>query len=228
MPYGTIINALAIVLGSLIGLLLNKNIPEKIKLIVFEGLGLSTILIGIQMAVAVENILAITFSILLGGVIGEWIDLEEHIESTGRHIKDHVHSHNRLFTQGFVTASALFCVGAMAILGPVQEGINGDRTILYTKALLDGFTSIAFAATYGAGVMFAAVPILIYQGSITLLSNPLRDTLSPSMINQLTATGGIIIIGIGLHLLGLKKVKVTNMLPSLFIILWLSFIMEFF
>lgn len=226
MPIGTLINALAIVIGSLIGILLNKNIPEKIKLIVFEGLGLSTILIGIQMAIEVENILAVTFSILIGGVIGEGIDLEHYIETAGQKIKDHIHSHNKQFTQGFVTASVLFGIGAMAILGPIQEGISGDRTILYTKALLDGFTSIAFAATYGIGVMFAAIPILLYQGGITLLSSPLQEILSESMINQLTATGGILIIGIGLHLLGLKKVKVTNMLPSLFIVVWLSAILE--
>ena len=226
MPIGSIINAGAIIAGSSVGLLLHKGIPNKVKHIVFQALGLSTVLIGVQMALKVQNILIVIFSLLLGAIAGEVINLEGNVEKFGNLLKKSVKSDNHLFTDGFVAASVLFCIGALAILGPLNEGLKGDRTILLTKSLLDGFSSIAFASTYGIGVMFSVIPLLIYQGSITFLSSYLQPIMTPVVISQLTAVGGLLIIGIGLSLLEIKKIKVTNMLPALLLVIILSIIIK--
>jgi uncharacterized membrane protein YqgA involved in biofilm formation len=222
MPIGTFINAGAIIVGSFIGLLLHKGIPDKIKTIVFQALGLSTILIGVQMALKVQDILVVIFSLLLGAIIGEIINLENNVEKFGNWLKKSVKSDNHLFTDGFCGSSVLFCIGALAILGPLNEGLKGDRTILLTKSLLDGFSAIAFASTYGIGVMFSVIPLLIYQGGITVFSSYLQSIMTPLVISQLTAVGGLLIIGIGFNLLEIKKIKVTNMLPALLLVIILS------
>lgn len=224
MPLGTFINVAAIIVGSLIGLLLHKNIPDRIKLIVFQGLGLSTLLIGFQMAFKTDNILVVIFSILIGGIIGEAIDLDRYVERAGDFLKHKIKSRHEHFTIGFMAATLIYCVGAMAILGPMNEGLKGDRTLMYTKAMLDGFTSIALSATYGIGVIFSIIPVLLYQGSITLLSSSVQQLASTHIINQLTAVGGLMILGIGLNLLDIKKIKVTNLLPALLVVVALSFV----
>lgn len=220
--YGTIVNSAAIVIGSIIGVLFQHKFPKKIQLIVFQGLGLSTLLIGIQMALKVENILALIFSLIIGGIIGESLDLDLRMEHFGNWLKHKVKSKDTQFTDGFVAASILFCVGAMAILGSLDEGIRGDRTVLFTKSILDGFASIALAASMGIGVAFSALPIFLYQGSVTILSGYTQNFFTPTMIQQLTAVGGLLIVGISMNILEIKKIKVTNLLPSLILIVIFS------
>ncbi len=220
--YGTIVNSIAIVIGSVIGVLFQHRFPKKIQQIVFQGLGLSTLLIGTQMALKVENILTLIFSLVIGGIIGESINLDLRMEHFGNWIKSKIKSKDVKFTDGFVAASILFCVGAMAILGSLDEGIRGDRTVLYTKSILDGFASIALAASMGIGVAFSVIPIFLYQGGITILSNHVQSLFSSQMIQQLTSVGGLLIVGISFNLLEIKKIKVTNLLPSLILIVLFS------
>jgi hypothetical protein len=218
MPLGTIINILAVILGSFIGLCLKSHISPKIHQRVFQGIGLTTLLIGMQMALKVENLLLLIFSILLGAITGEAIDLEKHLDNLANRLKKKLGSQSSTFTQGLITAFLIFCIGSLTILGALDEGIRGDHTLLLTKSTLDGFTSIALSATYGLGVMFSVIPMLIYQGGITLLAGQFQSLFTPVLINQLTAVGGILILGLGLNLLEIKQIKITNMLPALVIV----------
>ena len=215
MPLGTIINVLAVILGSLLGLCLKSRIPPKIHQRVFQGIGLATLLIGLQMALKVENLILLIFSILFGAIVGEALDLEKRLDSLAEILKKKLKSQSSSFTQGLITAFLIFCIGSLTILGALDEGIRGDHTLLLAKSTLDGFTSIALAATYGLGVMFSVIPMLIYQGTITLLARQFQNLFTPILINQLTAVGGILILGLGLNLLEIKQIKITNMLPAL-------------
>ena len=218
LPVGTLANAAAIIVGSLIGFLLGKRFTEGIRNIVFQGLGLATLAIGIQMALKFQNPLVIIFSILIGGIVGEIIGLEDWLERLGRRIKETLKSKNESFTDGFISASLLFCIGSMAIVGSFDEGLRGDSSILLTKSILDGFASIALAATYGLGVLFSFVPILLYQSGLTFFAAGSKDFLSPLMINELTALGGLLIVGIAFNLLNIKEIKIGNLLPSLVVL----------
>ncbi|QJB56530.1 DUF554 domain-containing protein [Pseudodesulfovibrio sp. zrk46] len=215
LPTGSIVNALAIIAGSAIGCWLQSRFPERIRSIVFQGLGLCVLLIGIQMALKVENILIVIFSVLLGGITGELIRMDTILERLGNWVKKKIGSKNEQFTNGLVTTSLIFCIGAMAIIGSLEEGINGDATILYTKSILDGFASIAFAATYGSGVLFSFIPVLLYQGFMTIGASFFQQYFSELMIAQVTGCGGLLIIGIGINLLELTEVRLANLLPSL-------------
>jgi uncharacterized membrane protein YqgA involved in biofilm formation len=222
MPVGTFINTIAVIIGSCLGLFFHKSIPEKVKSIFFQATGLSTILIGIQMGLKVENLLVVIFGLIIGGAIGELINLEMLIEKLGNKLKSLVHSSNEKFTDGLTTSFLIFCIGSMTIVGSLNEGISGDRSLLLTKSLLDGFTSIALASTYGIGVLFSAIPLLIFQSSLTLSASSLQQYFSPYMIAQITAVGGLLIVGIGINLLEIKRIKVTNLLPSLIVVAILS------
>ncbi|MFP4070914.1 MAG: DUF554 domain-containing protein [Desulfovibrionales bacterium] len=215
MPIGTLVNVLAIIVGSLIGTLFNKSLSERMRTIVFQGLGLCVIIIGIQMALTVQELLILVFSILLGAVTGEALNLERQLERIGGGLKKRFGSEDSRFTDGFVTASLIFCVGSMAVLGALDDGIRGDHTILFTKSVLDGVACIPLASTFGIGVAFSALPILIYQGGITLLASQAQSFFTPEILGQITAVGGVLILGIGINLLGLMRVRVTNMLPAL-------------
>jgi len=215
IPFGSIVNGIAIIAGSLIGLLLHRSFPARIKDIVFQGIGLSILVIGIQMALSVSDVLALVFSVLIGAVIGEALGLEDRLERAGGWIKARLGSSDERFTQGMVTATLIFCVGSMAIVGAIDEGIRSDPSLLYTKSVLDGFTSVALASTYGVGVLFSFVPVLLYQGALTLLAYQAQGLFPTAAIAQLTATGGVLIIGLGLNLLEIKRIRVTNLLPCL-------------
>jgi uncharacterized membrane protein YqgA involved in biofilm formation len=215
LPVGTLANVGAIVAGSAIGMLLGQRFPQNIRTIVFQGLGLSVLVIGLQMAFKMDGPLVIIFSILIGGIIGEAIGLEERFASLGNLLKARLKSRNPKFTDGLVTASLIFCIGSMAIIGSFDEGLRGDHTVLLTKALLDGFASIALAATYGSGVVFSAVPLFLYQYGLTLFAGMFQSFFSPAIISQLTATGGLMIVAIGINLLELKYIKLSNFLPAL-------------
>ncbi len=222
MPIGTFINIFAVCIGSIIGLLLRKNFPENIKHIVFQGLGLCTLLIGMQMALQVKDPLILIFSILIGGILGEVTKLDKRIDHVSEQIKKRFAAKDATFTQGLVTAFLIFCIGSMSIVGSLNEGISGDRSLLLTKSVLDGFTSIALASTYGIGVLFSIIPMLLFQGSITLFAHSFQGVFTLLLLAQLTSTGGILILGIGLNLLEIKKIKVINLLPALGVVVILS------
>lgn len=223
---GTIVNVIAVVAGSLLGVFLKGRFPEKVKEIIMQGLGLASCLIGIQMALESKNILIVIFSLVIGGICGELIGIEKKLNGAGAYIQRKLAREDDLFIQGFVQASLVFCIGAMAIMGSIQDGINNDPTILYNKSIMDGFASIAFAASTGVGVLFSAIPVLLYQGGITLLASIVARFLSEAMILEMTATGGLLIFAIGLNLLKIGKIKVGNLLPSLlFAILFSAFIL---
>lgn len=212
---GTIVNLVAIVIGSLIGIFFKEKFSRRLQEIVMQGLGLAVLLIGIQMALESKNILIIIFSLVLGGLTGESIDIEKRLNKIATYIKNSFSSEDDHFVQGFVQASLVFCVGAMAIMGSIQDGLNNDPTILFNKAILDGFASIAFASTSGIGVIFSTIPVFLYQGGISILSSIIAKYLTDSIIIEMTATGGLLILAIGLNLMGISKLKVGNLLPSL-------------
>ena len=222
MPIGTFVNIIAVIVGSVIGLLLGSKFPEKIKIIAFQALGLISLLIGMQMALKVENPLTLIFAVLIGAILGEWVNLENVFDKAGNFLKQKVKSKNDKFTEGLVTSFLIFCIGSMTIVGSINEGVSGDRTLLLTKSILDGFTAIALASTMGVGVLFSIIPMLILQGGLTLFAGLFQSFFTPTLINQLTATGGILILGIALNILEIKKVKVVNMLPALLIVIFLT------
>ncbi len=223
IPIGTLVNAGAIVAGGLVGLLFHGRFPDRVKRVVFQALGLAVLTIGLQMALKMDRPLVVVFSLVLGGIIGELCRLEERLEALGDAVKALTRSSNALFTDGLVTASLIYCVGSMAILGSLDEGLRNDPTILLTKATLDGFASIPLASTYGVGVLFSALPVLLYQGGMTLLADSVRAVVTPSLLSQITATGGLLIVCIGINLLELTRIKVSNFLPALAAAALLSF-----
>lgn len=226
MPIGTLINALTVVIGCTIGITLRQNFPEKIKQIVFQGLGLASLLIGIQMALKGDNILLIIFSLLIGGILGQAVDLELRLEQIGDKVKKLLHSDNTVFTEGLITAFLLFCIGPLTILGAFNEGLRGDHTLLFTKALLDGFSSIALSATFGSGVLVSIIPLLIYQITLTLAAGALKGIFTPHIIAGFTAIGGLLVVGIAINLLEIRKIRVANFLPALVIVILLSLIIK--
>jgi uncharacterized membrane protein YqgA involved in biofilm formation len=215
---GTLVNTATVLLGSTLGLLIGSKLTEKIKTMVMHALGLSTLLIGMQMAFKTENILFVIGSLAVGGIVGELIGLEEWLESLGEFIKKKVKSKSGSFVLGFVTSSLVFCIGPMTIVGSIQDGVKGDAGLLFAKSVLDGFASLIFASTLGVGVVFSSLTVLIFQGGLTILGSKLSFLLRPEVLDELVATGGLIIVGIGFYLLGIKKIKVGNFLPALFVV----------
>jgi uncharacterized membrane protein YqgA involved in biofilm formation len=198
---GTIVNVIAIIAGSLVGLFFARFFTERIRTVIMQGLALSIILIGLTMAVKTTNILIVIGSMVLGGATGELLRIEEHLDSLGERLKRRFRSSSATFVTGFVTASLVFCVGAMAVVGSLDEGIRHDSHILFAKSLLDGVASIAFASTLGVGVIFSAITVFIYQGTLTILGMFFGTLLSETMVAELTASGGLLILGIGLNVL---------------------------
>jgi len=221
---GTLVNTLTVIIGSLIGLGVGSRLPDKVKQMVMYGLGLCTLLIGFKMALKAEQILLVIGSLVVGGIIGEILDIEAWLEQLGEKIKKKIKSDSGNFVVGFVTASLVFCVGPMTVVGSIEDGIRGDPSILYAKSVLDGFASIAFASGLGIGVLFSAVTVLVYQGLLTLLGQKLSFLLNQHVLNELTATGGLMIVGIGLLLLDIKRIRVGNFLPALVIVVILALI----
>ena len=217
MPWGTIANTAAIIAGSLIGTFLKKRFPDHIKKIVFQAIGLATIVIGINMALASQKIVLLVFSMIIGGIIGEIIRLETHIEGMAGKLKNLIKTSSPGFSEGLISAFLIFCMGSMTIIGSIDEGLTGNHSILLTKSVLDGFTSIALASTYGIGVLFSSLLVFIFQGGITLLAQYSRAFFTDMLIAQLTSVGGIMIIGLGLNILGIQKIKILNLLPALLV-----------
>lgn len=218
LPLGTIVNALAVILGSSVGLLLRRGLPERMRGIVFQGIGICTLLIGMQLALKVENLLVLVFAVLLGGLLGEWARLEDRLKDLGERLRQRLKSSEGRFTEGLLMAFLIFCVGSMTVVGALEEGTTGNPQLLYVKSVLDGFTSIALAATYGIGVLFSVVPLLLYQIGLTLLAGAIEPLLGAAVLSQMTAVGGVLILGIALNVLEIRTVRVTNFLPALLIV----------
>ena len=212
---GTIVNTATVISGSLIGVMIGRHLPQRLKTIVMQALGLAVILIGLQMALSVKYLLLTIGCLLLGALTGEWIDIEGQVEKIGQWLKSRARSESSSFVEGFVTASVLYCTGAMVIVGSIQDGTIGDPTTLYVKSMLDGVASIALASSLGIGVAFSSLTVLAVQGSITLLASKLLFLQDPRVLNAVTATGGLMILGIGINLLDLKKIPVGNLVPAL-------------
>jgi uncharacterized protein len=213
---GTFLNVGTVIAGSILGALAGSKLPAGMRQTVLHGLGLVTLLIGFQMAVGTQNILVVLGAVLLGGITGEALKIEERLESLGDYFQEKFsRGSEHTFAQGFVTASLVFCVGPMAILGSISDGLTGDYRLLSIKAVLDGFASIAFAASLGWGVLLSFLVILVYQGSITLFATTLSTILTEPMIAEMTATGGLIIVGIGTRLLDIAQLRLANFLPAI-------------
>jgi uncharacterized membrane protein YqgA involved in biofilm formation len=219
----TFINCGLIILGSLLGLLLRDRISARFTTIVTQVLALCVLSIGFSSAIATNNTLCVIVCIVLGSLLGEALRIEERLDDFGNFLRSRLirgdgGEHSR-FTEGFVTASVLFCVGAMAVMGAIEAGVNGNYSILISKSVIDGITAITFAAAMGIGVAFSAIPILLYQGGLTLLAGFVSVFLTGPMITEMSAVGGVIIVGIGINMLGFtsKKLKVGNMLPAIFL-----------
>lgn len=212
---GTLVNAATVLVGAGLGLMLKKGIPEKYQKTVMQGVALSVGLIGLQMAFKTQNILIVIISMVVGALIGEKINIDKWLNKVGDELTEKLGSQYGNVGQGFVTASLVFCVGAMAIVGSIQDGLTGDSSTLYAKATLDGITSAVFASSMGIGVAFSSVAILIYQGMITLLAASFGDILSTSSITEMTAVGGLLIVAISLLMLEIKQIRVANLLPAI-------------
>ena len=220
---GTLVNVAAITIGSVVGLLLQKGIEEKYQKIVLQALGLAVLVIGFQMAEKSLNILIVILSLAIGALIGEYLDLDGKLNRFGGKLgAKFANGDAGRFSEGFVTASLMYCVGAMAIVGALQDGLTGDSSTLYAKSLLDGVSSVVFSSTLGIGVLFSAASVFIYQGVITLMASAVSAWLSPEMIAEMTATGGILIIAISINMLEIAKIKIASLLPAILIALLIA------
>ncbi len=216
---GTIINALAILLAGLVGLMLRKGLPENMSKSMQDGLGLLVMIIGIQFAFKAENLAIVGISLALGAIIGEWRQWEAKLNSLGEVLQRRFgNGEDNQFVKGFVSASLLFCIGAMAVIGALEDGLTGNYQILLVKSILDGIFSLIFAASMGVGVLFSALPVFIYQGTISLAAQVIKPILTDPMLNNITALGGVLIAGLGLNLVGVTRIRVANLLPGIIIV----------
>ncbi|GAP15121.1 uncharacterized membrane protein, possible Na+ channel or pump [Longilinea arvoryzae] len=220
---GTLINAGAVIFGSLLGNLLGARIPERVRTTVVSGFGLFTLGYGIQMFIKTQNALVVVGAILIGSLLGEWWQIDQHLANLGVWLEGKFNNggnntSSKRFIKGFLTASLVFCVGPMAILGSIQDGLTGDSSVLVVKAILDGFAAMAFASTLGLGVIFSAPLLLVYQGSISLLAVQMQSLVSNAMITEMSAAGGLILVGLTIgSLLELRPIRSANFLPALVI-----------
>ena len=222
--WGNLINTASIIVGGLIGIVFHRTLPQRYQAIIFQGMGLFIVALGISMSIKMEHVLISVFSLLLGGLTGELLKIDKQINTFGEWLKRSLNFKTEKFTNGFVSTSLIYCTGAMAVLGAIEEGTGNFPTILLTKSAMDGFSSIAFAATLGVGVIFSAVPVFIYQGAIVLVTFLFADTVNMEIINELSAVGGMLIVGLGFNILEIKEIKVVNLLPSLIFVIVLMMI----
>ncbi len=215
--WGTVVNVAAILLGGLVGLLLKKGIPERISGTLMMGVGFCVIYIGIRGSMDGENTLVVVLSVVLGAALGQWLDLDARLKRLGERAEarfGNAQSGNGRLAQGFVSASLLFCVGTMAIVGSLQSGLQGNHEMLYLKSLLDAISSVVFAATLGAGVLLSAVTVFVYQGSITLLAQMVAPYLGDAVVAEMNCVGSLLLIGLALNLLKVADIKVANFVPA--------------
>ena len=211
------VNSLSIVVGGLIGLVFRGGIPEKYSNTVMHAIGLAVILIGLKTAFDTDAILVVIISLAVGSVLGELLRIEERLDRLGNWIGRGLSRDGAGISKGFVSASLLYCVGAMAVVGSLESGLTGNHQTLFAKSVLDGIGSILFASTLGVGVLFSAVSVFLYQGFITVAASSLKPFLVPEVVSQMSAVGGLLIVAIGIGLLEIKKIRIGNMLPAVFI-----------
>jgi uncharacterized membrane protein YqgA involved in biofilm formation len=227
---GTLANTGAVIAGAAIGLIFKKALPEKYQTIYFQAVGLFTLLLGVKMSLGFSFPLLVVLSLVLGGFIGTALKLDEKMDNLGAWIKKLTGSKNDKFTEGLVTAFLLFCMGAMTITGAIDEGLSGKTSeILLTKSIMDFFSAIMLASVLGIGVLFSAIPLLIFQGGITLLVTLFGKDIPGVIINEMIVVAGIILIGLGINLLEIKKIKIINLLPALVLIclfVWLKMLIN--
>jgi uncharacterized membrane protein YqgA involved in biofilm formation len=215
---GTILNVITVLIGGSLGTALGQRLPDKTRQTVMHGLGLVTLAVGLHMTLDTANILIVMGSVLLGSMVGEWWQLEERLQAAGDALQARVKvGTGGTLAQGFVTASLIFCVGPMTILGSIQDGLVGDYSLLAIKSLLDFFAALALASSLGVGVLFAAVTVLVFQGGLSLLARLAQVGMTAAMIAEMTATGGVLIMGIGIVLLDIKRIRLASYLPGIFI-----------
>ncbi|MEG9298432.1 DUF554 domain-containing protein [Mangrovibacillus sp. Mu-81] len=219
---GTIVNGICIIIGTLLGVFLHR-IPENMKGTVMKAIGLAVVVLGLQMGLKSDNFLIVIISLALGAAWGEWMNLEDKLNAVGIWLEKKLGSKKETsISQGFVTATLIFVIGAMAVIGALDSGIRGDHDVLYTKSIIDGFTSLILTTTLGIGVMFSAVPVVLYQGLIALFATQIHQwvpqELMDAYIVEMTATGGIMIFAIGLNLIGITKIRVANLLPGIIVV----------
>lgn len=214
---GTVVNTLAIVVGGAVGLIFKNIIPEEITEALLKALGLAVIAIGIKLSLAGENLTLLIISIIIGTIIGEYINIEGKLDKIGSYIESKMKNKASNVALGFVTSSLFCCVGSMAVIGSIQSGLTGNHEILFSKALIDGITSISLSVSMGVGVILSGISVFIYQGIITILAGLMQSLLSDAVVSEMTAIGGVIIMGIGLNFLEIKRIRVGNMLPAIFI-----------
>lgn len=226
---GTVVNAAAIVVGAVLGNLLRGGFPERYKAVIMQGISLVVILIGLSMALKTENVLVLTLSTVGGGILGELLRIEERLARFGDRLERRFsgpgadRDRDHFFTRGFVTASLVFCVGAMSIMGALESGLTGNHTTLFIKSIIDGVTATVFASTMGIGVAFSGLPVFLYQGAITVAAVFVKPFLTGAMITEMTAVGGLLIFGIGLNLLTDRlRIRVGNLLPAIFLAMLLA------
>lgn len=222
---GTIVNTLAILAGCAIGLLLKRGINEKVTDAIMKGISLCVIYIGIDGMLEGSKTLAVIIAMALGAAIGTLLDLNGKMEKLGKMIEGRISNGGAGIAQGFVTASLIYCVGAMAVVGSLQSGLNGDHSMLYTKALLDGISAMVLTASLGAGVGLSAASVFVYQGALTLLAGLIAPVLSDAVVAEMTCVGSILIAALGLNMLGVAKLKVMDYVPAIFIVIPLCYIM---
>jgi len=219
IPIGTLLNISAVLLGGLIGLVCKNIIQPEINKKIFFIMGIFTLVLGLSMAIQAANFILMLISLILGTIIGEYYNLDLWVTNTLNKTKNKFKIKDENFSDGFLTAFLLYCVGSMTIVGAIDEGLGNPPNILYTKAIMDGFSSIVLASTFGIGVLFSIFPMLIFQGGITVLAFVFKDFFPTSLIDHISSVGGVLIIAIGLKILGYKQINPTNMLPSLLIII---------
>jgi hypothetical protein len=219
---GTLLNSATVLIGGSLGLIMGRRIPDKSIKTVIAGLGLFTLAYGLNLFLDSQNVIITLLSLLVGGLIGEWADIEFRLEKFGGSLKkrfaDNRAENEQNFVNGFLTASLVFCIGPLTILGSIQDGLEGDYSLLAIKSVLDGFAALAFASTMGIGVLFSIIVILIYQGTLTFLAAQIQAFVTDQMIAEMTAVGGVLLVGIAISsLLEIKPIRVGNFLPALFL-----------
>ncbi|MAZ93994.1 MAG: hypothetical protein CMF58_06190 [Lentimicrobiaceae bacterium] len=221
---GTFVNIIAIIAGTSLGMLLNRRLPERYIKIFFQVIGLFTIFLGISMALETTHILHMVIALITGGILGEYLNIQKRVEFFGEYLKKRFKIGNERFSEGLVTAFLLYCIGSLTIIGAIEAGLTGNQNLILIKSIMDGVSSIALASALGIGVMFSVIPLFIFQGGITLMAMYFGDFFPPIMISEMSAVGGVLLIGLGIDILGIKKMSVLNILPALvmiIILIWL-------
>ncbi len=214
---GTIVNSLAVIAGSLVGFSLRRRVNEELMELPMKCLGLFTVAIGVQMSLKMQNMLIIIFSLCVGSLIGGLMDIDGHVERCAERLKARFKDAGSSFTEGIMSATLIYCIGSMTVLGSFEEGLGGYPTLLLTKSMMDGLMSVALSATLGFSVIFAAVPVFLYQGTLTLAARFLQPYMTEAATVEMTAVGGVLLIGLGLSILGLLKLKLMDSLPALLV-----------